>query len=187
MKEIMVFCIIASIFISCSSSKYVAKYNGDNVEITTISGTQITAELIALSNDEIILFFKKNQYEFGQLLSIKNIAVKSIVVKGYSDKSWKSTVLMTQFMPAAIIGVSAAVYSESLKGLGIGTILLIPGVLTYIIYDSSSPEPPQWSNDLPIAQINKFRIYARMPEGITAEQLSELIKFYKVSKVTEIK
>lgn len=190
----LIFCLISSvILISCAGSEYVVKYNGDEVEITTSSDILYEAELIALTEEEIIILLNyedENYYENEKpkVASINLDQIKSITVKGYSDKEWKSHVMVLQIAPAVILGLTMAAFSENVgAGLAFSLVLTIPGWITYLIFDAASPDPPQWNSDVNDKEsFKQLNIYARFPIGITQSQLEELLKYYNQKEIVKL-
>lgn len=194
----LIFCLISSvILISCAGSEYVVKYNGDEVEITTSSDILYEAELIALTEEEIIILLNyedENYYENEKpkVASINLDQIKSIIVKGYSDKEWKSHVMAFQIAPAIILGLIFAAFTGDKgqgvgPGLAIGLFLTIPGLITYLNFDAASPDPPQWNSDVNDKEsFKQLNIYARFPIGITQSQLEELLKYYNQKEIVKL-
>ncbi len=185
MKIYIILCTVSLFFISCGSGSYMVKYQGDDVEIVTLGGLHVNGELVALSDTCAILISKEKKEQAGRILSVKLSNIKSIEVKGYSSQGWKTSVVLTQLVPAVVVGITASTVTDAGQGLGIATLLSIPALITYLLYDAASPDPPQWDSTqeaTPIANLNK---YARMPQGMSEEQLQELLKHHKQTSVIE--
>lgn len=190
----LIFCLISSvILISCAGSEYVVKYNGDRVEITTSSDILYEAELIAITKDGMIILlnYEVENYKDNEKPKVSSInfdQIKSITVNGYSDKEWRTGVWLTQIIPALAIGFEAGAYSGQMgAGLAFGLVMTIPGWITYLIFDSASPDPPQWSSDVNDKEsFKQLNIYARFPMGIAPSQLEELLQYYNQKEIAEL-
>lgn len=194
MKHLFSCLMLSIILISCAGSEYVVKYNGDEVEINSLSGKFYEGELLAFNNEGIIILHKYKNKETDsnfkyEMASINFDKIKSVNVKGYSDKEWRTGVWMTQLIPALVIGLEAGAYTgEIVGGLAFGLLLTIPGWITYLIFDAASPDPPQWQSDVNDKEsLEQFNIYARFPMGITPSQLEELLQYYNQKEVLKLK
>ncbi|MCX8106232.1 MAG: hypothetical protein N3D80_10230 [Ignavibacterium album] len=194
MKQ-LIFCLMLSvILISCGGSEYVVKYNGDEVEINSLSEKLYEGELLALTNEEMIILlkYKDNKTDTNikhEIASINFGKIGSVTVKGYSDKEWRTGVWLMQIIPALAIGLEAGAYTgEIVGGLAFGLLLTIPGWITYLIFDAASPDPPQWNSDVNDKEsFKQLNIYTRFPMGITQSQLEELLKYYNQKEVYKLK
>lgn len=191
MKHQIYLFMISLFIISCSGSKYLIKQNGDNVEITSSSEKFYEGELLAISDNEMFIIQKyerkKSDSYYYRVASINIDKIKSVTVNGYSDKEWKSGVLFMQIIPAIAIGLEAAIYQgESASGL-VGLVLSIPGIITLLIFDAASPDPPEWKSELNDKEsIKNLNIYARLSKGITETRLEELLKYYNQAEIDKL-
>jgi len=188
MKKIMIVLLSILSLWGCVSSSSIVDYKGDKVDIE-LKNYSISAELISVQDEELIVVYLKRVSEFYQtykIASVKFKDIKSISAQPY-DNTAKSSVLYFQIIPAAIVGIVAASYSESSSSIAVAPILMIPGLITYLIYNSAMPEPLVWDNSMPVTLLNEFRPYARVPYALSDEQLTELLKLYYQDKIDILK
>jgi hypothetical protein len=188
MKKIMIVLLSTLALWGCGSSSLIIDYKGGKVDIE-LKNNSISAELISVQDDELIVVYMKRVSEFNQINKIASINfndIKSISAQPY-DNTAKSSVLYFQIIPAAIVGIVAASYSESSYAIAVAPILMIPGLITYLIYNSAIPEPFVWRNSMPVTLLNEFRPYARVPYALSDEQLTELLKLYHQDKIETLK
>lgn len=194
MKNLIFLILILLFIFSCSGSNYLVKQNGDGVEITSLSGMFYEGEILALSNEEMFIIQKykkgKSDSYYYRVASIDLDKIKSVTVKGYSDREWSSGVLFMQIIPAFTIGLVGGLYNHDI-GIGLVTIglgLSIPGIITYFIFDAASPYPPEWKSELNDREsIKNLNIYARLPKGITETKLDDLLKYYNQQEIYKLK
>lgn len=191
MKNLICVLLILMIFYSCGSSEFIVSPNGAKVEIVLISRNHYKGELIAITDEEMIINLDSRRDMKGKLTgnkiaSAKLNKIENVTVEGYSD-SWATGVLFMQIIPALVLGVEASSQSGSSSGFLFGLILMIPAAITYLVFDSASPEPPPWNKDFGLEEIKKLKIYARMHNGINKEQLSELLKLNKQTELFVLK
>ncbi len=122
----------------------------------------------------------------NKIASAKLNEIENITLEAYSD-SWATGVLFMQIIPALVLGVEASAYTGSPSCFIGGVMLMIPGAITLLVFDSASPDPPSWSKDFGLEEIKKLKIYARMPNGINKEQLSELLALNKQTELFVLK
>lgn len=188
MKKIIIVLLSTVALCSCVSSSSIVDYKGDKVDIE-LKNNSISAELISVQDEELIVVYMKIVSQFYQAYKIGSVKfkdIKSISAQPY-DNTAKSSVLYFQIIPAAIVGIVAASYSESSSAILLAPILMIPGLITYLIYNSAMPEPLVWDNSMPVTLLNEFRLYARVPYALSDEQLSELLKLYYQDKIETLK
>lgn len=191
MKNLICVLLILMICYSCGSSEFIVNPNGDNVEIVLISRNHYEGELIAITDEEMIINLDtqrdmKGELTGNKIASAKLNKIENVTVEEYSD-SWATGVLFMQIIPALFLGLEASAYTGSSSGLIFGLMLMIPGAITSLVFDSASPDPPSWNKDFGLEEIKKLKIYARMPNGINKEQLSELLTLNKQTELFVLK
>lgn len=176
------------IFISCSSGKYVVSANGDKAEVTRIDGYKFVGEIICIQDTAIIFAtLPVNPLDFPQLFFEPIEEMRSITIQGYDGSGWGGSVLIFQVLPAALMFGAAASYSEGGSGaLAVGLVCAIPAAITTLLFATSEGETPQWTDKLPISEIDNLKKYSRYPEGMNQEVLSNLLKKYNQKGITRI-
>lgn len=191
MKSILITCIVSIIICSCGSSKFTTTHFGHKVEIETKT-TNLWAELVAVQEDEIIIRLTNEVYTGNSKIksSLAKVNFKNINSISISDlqNSGNDGVLLFQILPAALLGITAGAYSGG-GGVAIAFagVLMIPGLITNMIYNASTPDPVEWNSDIPKENIYDFRIYSRITHKLTEEQLNELLDYYKQKEIIVLK
>lgn len=178
MKKIIITLVSTLALWGCVSSSSIVNYKGDKVDIE-LKNYSYSAELISVQDEELIVDYEK------KIASVKFKNIKSISAQPY-DLTAKSSISYFQVIPAVILGITAASQLGSSAVLVV-PILMIPGLITYLIYDANTPEALIWDNSMPMTSLNEFRLYARVPDPLSDEQLSELLKLYDQDKIVELK
>lgn len=191
MKSIIILCISLLILCSCAAghNPFTVSNTGHKVEIETKT-SNLWAELVAVQDDELIILLSK-EVRMGKSNTKSKLAkinFKHINSISISDLQYKGSdrVLLYQFLPAAVLGLTGVAYTGGLA-LAAGGIFMIPGLITILIYDSSTPDPVEWNSDIAKENIYDFRIYSRINHKLTEEQLKELLDYYKQKEIVVLK
>jgi hypothetical protein len=182
MKKVfaLIFNIVLLIVLSsCSSGKYVVSEKGDIAEVTRKDDYKFVSEIICIQDTAIIFAsIPVNPLDYPQLFFEPIEEMKSITIQGYDGSGWVGSVLIFQVLPAALMFGAAASYSDEGSGaLAVGLVCAIP---------ASEGETPQWTDKLPISEIDNLKKYSRYPEGLNQEVLSNLLKKYNQTGITRI-
>lgn len=132
MKKIIITLVSTLALWGCVSSSSIVDYKGDKVDIE-LQNYSVNSELISVQDEELIVDHK------NKIASIKFKDIKSISVQPY-DLTAKSSILYFQIIPAVIFGFAAASNTESPSAFLAAAILMIPSLITYLIYDANIPE-----------------------------------------------
>lgn len=173
---------------SCSSGKYVVSEKGDIAEVTRKDDYRFVSELICIQDTAIIFaIIPVNPLDHPQLVFEPIDEMKSITIQGYDGSGWGGPVLLFQVLPAALMFGAAASYSEGGSGaMALGLVCAIPAAITAMLFATSEGETPQWTDKLPISEIDNLKKYSRYPEGMNQVVLSNLLKKYNQTGITRI-
>ncbi len=187
MKKIflMIWCFTSLLILgSCSSGKYVVSANGDKAEIKLMDGRVFVSEIVNIQDTAIIFAtIPVNPLDFPHLFFEPIEEIKSITIQGYDGSGWGASVLLFQVLPAALMAGAAASYSEGSGALIVGLVFAIPAAITALLFSGSAGETPQWNDEMSVSEIENLKIYSRYPEGMSQEELSELLKQYNQTEL----
>jgi len=190
MKKVfaLIFNIVLLIVLSsCSSGKYVVSEKGDIAEVTRKDDYKFVSEIICIQDTAIIFAtIPVNPLDFPQLFLEPIEEMRSITIQGYDGSGWGGSVLIFQVLPAALMFGAAASYSEGSGAIAVGLVFAIPAAITALLFATSEGETPQWTDKLPISEIDNLKKYSRYPEGMNQEVLSNLLKKYNQKGITRI-
>lgn len=161
---ILVFIFLIS---SCAPSGYMASPNGDFAEITLLNDRVVKAELLYVTETNLIVEKDRN------LISINNNRIKQLYFGRYSDNSWITGVALMEVLPAVAFTVLASGY-EINPGSTLA-ITLIPAVISTSLFILSAPKTT-FNNLSNVSDVYELKKFARYPGGVTERQLNELLK-----------
>ena len=180
--------ILLIVLSSCSSGKYVVSEKGDIAEVTRKDDYKFVSEIICIQDTAIIFAtIPVNPLDFPLLFFEPIEEMRSITIQGYDGSGWGGAVLIFQVLPAALMFGAAASYSDEGSGaLTVGLVCATPAAITALLFATSEGETPQWTDKLPISEIDNLKKYSRYPEGLNQEVLSNLLKKYNQKGITRI-
>lgn len=179
MKKIIITLVSTLALWGCVSSSSIVDYKGGKVDIE-LKNSSISSELISVQDEELIVDYQ------NKISSVMFKDIKSISAQPYALTA-KSSIFYFQIIPAAIFGIAAASNTESPAAFFAGAVLMVPGLITYLIYDANIPEALIWDDSMPMTSLKEFRLYARVPDPLSDEQLSELLKLHNQNKIEKLK
>ncbi len=151
---------LAFLGLACGWSDEVLRPEGTTAEITGADGTTYVAELLAFQDSS--LFCLKEGVKQVSLRNVNKITLKRV------DRylGWAPTVLICE-------GIPSIVMLTSLEDKGPGFVAAAITIMTWFLLDTGTPQV-EFSRPLSPGDIDRLRLYARYPQGLTAEHFQLL-------------
>jgi hypothetical protein len=188
---ISIILILSLLLNSCSAPAFILKHTGDNVIIKMKNQSIYKGEFLFLKSDNFYLIpdevHSNNPYapKRYSVSAINLRQIESIVIEGYSDRRWGVPLLVFQATPALILAmVASSVNSDNFAPvLGIGS---IPVLLTWLLFEGSTPVSPSFNNFGEPENLEELKKYSRFPQGLTDSQIKDLLKFHDQEEIGQI-
>jgi len=164
--------------VSCGPSIRNMKSTGDPAHILLQDEQLLKGELLAVSDSALYIYVQpasshRQNVSGGGIFQVNLGDLKSVKVKGYSNKKWIGAVLVFQVVPIILLGIAAS-SEDADAGSGMA-ILSLPVLLTTLLFVASTPPEPGARSPVSPAELEKLRKYARFPQGLTPSQLEVLL------------
>ena len=168
--------LLALVLGGCTSSHVSLKPTGDLIDIGMIDKTKYNGEFLFVQDSCVYLLMRRDEKQPVQVFRIPLSSVSSMRTSGYPNREWQKTFLAFQLIPTVLFAIDIGTYADHVDW---GSFLLIfggPSVITYLVLEGSTPRDPQ--SNAPFFDIDQFRKYARYPEGLDRQKLSQFLKLY---------
>jgi hypothetical protein len=145
---------------------------GQGIHIDLKSGNQVKGELLSFQDGVLYVFDKSEGH--GRIVEIASEDLVSARIRGLANTKWVGFVIGLEVVPAAIFFGELVAYTEV---AGTGFILLsLPVILTTALFAVSTPGGPSFrTEDMQTGTAADIRKYARFPQGLSPDQLGELL------------
>ena len=176
------------LYLSCAPQIKDLKAIGDNAEIVFKDKRKLTCELLALTDSSIYVLKKGSKLPsiyYGEIIEVRFLDLRSIAIEGYTNKKWVGTIIAFEIIPAALFAIAAA-SADAEVGTALG-IMSLPVLLNFAVFSASSPGKPGVKNFSSADQLKKLNKYARFPQGLTQDQLKQLLKESKQEEIHQLK
>jgi hypothetical protein len=168
MKKFLLITLAVVLFCSCSSSVKVLKPTGENARVTMRSSQIYNVELLAISDS--LLYVSD-----GMTLAVANLSVvNSVFIPDYRiNPALKllASIPSLGFELLVTIGAFGAEYPV------LGTAAIIAMVATIYAFAADDPKA-NFSSPAKKREIEKFRLYCRYPQNLSAEGWKQLLQYY---------
>lgn len=177
--------------LSCGPSKDVLNSTGDLARVETNTNSRYTGELLFIQDTLVYLLVEgtgtkgMGTPEKG-VYCISTSTLRSIEIDGYANRKWQASMLAFQIVPTVLLMISAGSVNSGNVG---GAFLLfgLPTILTYLLFEAGTPEPPGAKAPLSESALDELRKYARFPQGLTSSQLTTLLEIHGQTEVRQLK
>ena len=185
------FLIIIIMLSSCSAPKFALKHTGDIAVVNLKSKSTFSGEFLFVKDNHIYLLLDESQSSNPSTVKKYSVSstqinqIESMTINGYSDRSWGTSILIFQVVPAFVLAlVGASVDGDNFAPvLGVG---LVPVLLSWLLFEGSTPSSPSFENFIEQDNIEELKKYSRFPQGLTNNQLEELLKMHNQVEIKEI-
>lgn len=157
---------------SCSSHKITLRPEGSTARVTSLDGTERSAELLAITDSLLVC-------ATDTVLVLPLSSVKEIEVSVDDSKGWRGAIVICQAIPSF-----ALIASKDLQVAG--AVGLTMAATTWIAYELTGPRV-LFEQRLGKQDIDELRMHTRHPEGLTNDQLDALIQVYRHKKLEATK
>ncbi|MBN1449029.1 MAG: hypothetical protein JXA28_13950 [Bacteroidetes bacterium] len=116
--------------------------------------------------------------EPGKIYRADHSVFPQFTVEGLVNTDWVPWLLGMQVIPAILVGIEAAAYSDANSFPAVTGIMLIPTALNALFFlggSAAADIPPFHRND-PKTPVKDYIRYAHFPQGLTPEQLQLLLQ-----------
>lgn len=184
--SILIFIVCAIICTGCSTG-YVVSEHGDEADAVLNNGIRFTAEIFVI-NDSSVIFSKLQHPEIGKPLMFYAYKqdIASITIKGYDGESWFPYVLIFQVIPAALLTAAYVSVNKSDDATSVAFAALAPAFVTSLFFAGSDVPAPEWNNKSPVDKFDDLKIYAKFPEGLSDEQLEQMLNNLRIKEIPKI-
>jgi hypothetical protein len=190
-KNLMVLILGIFVFlswISCAPQIKDLKATGDTAEIVFRDSRKISGEFLALTDSGIFVLKKGSDWPsiyYGEIFEIDLHDLKSIAIKGYVNKEWVGALVAFEVIPAVLFGIAAASAGADV-GQALG-IMSLPVLLNVVAFSASTPPAPAAKFPSSTDQLKTLSKYARFPQGLTWDQLKQLLENSKQDEIHHFK
>jgi len=144
---------------------------GQEIRVNLKSGKSVKGEL--LSFQEGIFYILDNSEGPRRIARISGADVASAQIKGFRNQKWVPFVIGLEVVPAAVL--IATYMGESTGDFDAAMLLaLLPAVLTTLAFSATRSE--ETFEEVLIGPDISIRKYARFPNGLTPDQIDELLR-----------
>lgn len=177
------------LYFSCAPQIKDLKATGDMAEVVFRDRRKLTCELLALTDSSIYVLRKGAKLPsiyYGEVVEIYFRDLRSIAIRGYTNKKWIGAIIAFEVVPAALFAIAAASADADGMGTAIG-IMSLPVLLNFAVFSASTPPTPGVKNFYSTGQSKRLRKYARFPQGLTQDQLKQLLEESKQDEIHRLK
>lgn len=186
MKIISYGIIILMITLSCGCSSHVfLKPNGESAHIVLKSSTTIDGEILAIQDTAIYILTTESDLVKPRMVCARLENIQSVEIKNFYDKSWLFPLVALEGIPTILLTIAAA--NAGTNAGGIFAVFLIPTGVTFMVFEASTPSQPFFVLESAMMLKKDLRKYARFPQGLTSDQINQLLNAYKAESFTEMK
>jgi hypothetical protein len=182
MKKLQItgYIIIVFIFlIGCSSPYYLVSEYGDKAILVFNNDYELECEIICFLDSSIVVSpfldeFQGITQQPYDLFSVNYSELASISMEGFDGRDWGTGVLLFQVVPVGLLAIAAI--SAEADALSTIVIFGFPAAITSLFLSGSDGETPQWNNKDVFSKIVDLSIYSRYPNGMSGEEMNQLIE-----------
>jgi hypothetical protein len=178
--QLIGYVIVIIIFsIRCSSPNYLVSEYGDRAIIVFNNGHELNCEIICFLDTSIVVspFLDKFQGIAQQpysLFYVNYSELASLSIEGFDGRGWGTGVLLFQVVPVGLLAIAAI--SAEADALSAIVIFGFPAAITSLFLSGSDGETPRWNNKDILSKIVDLSIYSRYPNGMSGEEMNQLIE-----------
>lgn len=185
LKLHFVFIFALLFFTACASQNTLSvKATGDTAEIVMMrNNAKFIVELLAVQ-DNSLLFNHSTSNE--KIVSANLDDLQRITIKGYTNRKWIIPLVLFEVVPAVLLGVAASQAGVDNPG-GVFLISLIPAMINYFVFEISTPNQPKFNNPFSTSDLRTLKKYARFPQGLTPDQLDQLLRINNQTRIRQLK
>ena len=162
-------------------NKYLSP-NGDVAEIVLRNDAKFVAELLAVQDSSVLLYFKIGD---AKIAGVHIDDLKSITIKGYSNRTWVVPLVLFEFIPAILLGIAAG-QVEDVEPLKVFLVASILPILNFAVFEASTPDPPKFEFPFTPKKLDRLYKYTRFPQGLSPEQIKRLLLVYGQSRIRQL-
>lgn len=185
--KVLFIVVVAVSFIKCTGSKYTIQNKGDTAQIdivnpnsSLIRAFHTEVEIVIVTDTSIIaLQYNDNiptESQFGKVIEIPFNNIKQIEILGYSNNRWILPVILFQVVPAIILTITGITASS--ENAIIIAPLLIPAMLTSLLFAVSDTEAPSFKGTNLFQEKEKLKLYAKFPNGLSPENFIRFLSLH---------
>lgn len=108
------------------------------------------------------------------ILSVPLTEIRSLKVLGVSNRSWTLPVVLTQIVPALLLGLAAGMADADAASVTAGA--SVPGLVSGLFLALSTPAIPTLKGGVTYEALKGFQKYARFPYTPSTEQRQKLLE-----------
>lgn len=194
MKKHIVSCVAfacALAVLSCSPKIIKLAHTGDTAQVLLQNQQKFEAELLAVNDSSIYVYVqpqavKSQVIDRAKIYEIFIHDLNSVKIKSYSNKKWQGSIVAFVVIPSLILSITAA----SSGGAEFGSVmapLSIPILLNFLLFSATTPPPPGVQEPISPEHLAELQKYARFPQGLTVDQLNQLLAINNQSRVEYFK
>lgn len=177
--------LLAYLLTACTSSKNILKATGDIVDVEMASRVKLAGEFLFARDSAIYILMRESKDRAERVYAIPLTSIRSLHISGYANREWLKSFLMFQIVPTAIFAIEVAANSNDVDWGILFLVLGTPSLTTYVALEASTPDDPQIR--APFYDLGGFCKYARYPQGLDRDQLSQLLKLYHQADVESLR
>lgn len=171
---VIILLLLSCLLCSCTSSVEVMKPLGDECWVRMTDGGEFTGELLEADTAQVIILTGRRVVK----ADLKD--VQHIYIRKYSLEKEKVAGFVPGIILDVIIGVSLSSWSPEA-----GLIFFGHGVLSIIAIKISNPKV-SFRKPFKSDEIEHLKLYARYPQGLTAERWEYILRTYGMSYFEEV-
>jgi hypothetical protein len=160
-----------------SHRKVLLSPKGERIKVTTEDQKKWEGEFIFHDEQFVYLLMENKQEIHSEVMSIPIETIVHIKVDIFINRQWKWYILGFQIIPAIVLGLTYAAYSDDTGGgLGMAGVLSIPGGLSYLLFSTSQPKQPKLKGKIDYEKLKELQKYARYPFIPNPEQKRKILE-----------
>ncbi len=174
--------IVLTLIVGCGQSSYTLRAGGDAAIMMTKDGKEWTGEILCMQDSSVYFLNAEGR---SKVFRVQVGAIQEIRIEGYVNRGWVTPLILFQVLPTVLMTVAAS--TVDISPAAPLAIFGLPTLLTFALFEASTPDPPQSTEPFGPESIGPLQKYARFPQGLTAEQFKRLLTFYGQSEPDDIK
>jgi len=144
---------------------------GQEIRVDIKGGQRVRGELLSFQ-DRVFYILDKSEGQ-GRIVKISGADVSSVRIKGFRNLNWIPFVIGLEVVPATVLtATQIGENNGQLNSLMLLTFL--PAILTTLAFGLAKSE--ESFREVLIGPDLSIRKYARFPQGLTPDQLDELLR-----------
>jgi hypothetical protein len=177
MKHVISFAVTGLIFLTCSCSvpQYTMKETPDIADINLMSGNYEEGEFICLIDSSLLVNIKDKETKNSRAYLIPANKIKYLEIEGYSSSNWIYGLLISEAIPAVLIGVAAGQIEKDNSPIAVVGVCAIPFVINAVLFLASN-KPIEFEQEDISGDLSGLMPFAFYPGGIPKDKLDTLLK-----------